>query len=707
VSAGSALGRWPTSIVGRTAEIEELRRLVERPGLVTVTGPVGAGKSRLAREALPDAVVVPAASLAGASAFSDAIAEALGASGASDSLAAAIESLRRSPRTVIVDDADRLIALEVLGALADAIVESAIVITSRSRTHHPSERVLELAPLSLPHDGADGDAVALLSSLAERERGRPFEAFELDDVRALARELDGLPLAIELAAARLRVLAPRSIRHRLSSRFEVLQRPRRSTPPARHDAIEAALDWAWSGLEPWEQRALVQCTVFAAPFTAEAAESVLVLGDGAPSTLDALTALRDRSLLRSTPGAEVRLSVLAAVRDHAIARAPDSLAPIERRHAEWFVARAEAWVDANDRSSLRAERAEGLAVLARLRDVRATSADRAELALRAAIALAPVLIAQGPTAEIAALVDPVLAVTARSGADARLQGRALHARGLLRVHLRDLGAARADLEAARHLASKFGDSALEVRAIVGLAELEVACGDRPAAVRALSSIAPAHIDDAEVAIVRAELASDAAEALADAARAERAFPARSLRVRARFASERAPALEAAVRAARSEGDRGLEAELLLELGAHEPAALGEALRAADSLGDARLAERCRRAIESGRAPERRIAASPSGHWFELDERVDLSRRRSLRLVLARLLDERARGDASVAWDALLEAGWPNERVGAEAGQHRVRVAILTLRKLGLGRHLQTTEEGYRLDPTVPIELCDR
>jgi predicted ATPase len=685
--------------VGRRAELEELSKLAEAPGLVTVTGPVGVGKSRLAVEALPGAAVVHASSISEPSAFFDALAVAVGTSGARDPQEAALEGLRRDPRPVIVDDADRLIgSAREIGALADALAESAVVLTSRTRTNIPGERVIDLAPLPPEH------AVELLGALAASERGRTFDELEMEDVRALARALDGLPLALELAAARLRVLAPRAIRHRLASRFEILQRAARAGH--KHDALEGALDWAWAGLERWEQEALAQCTVFASPFTVEAAEAVLSLGTGAPATLDALTALRDRSLLGSVSSeSDVRLTMLASVRDHAIARGGD-LATAERRHAEWFVARAEALAGRGELAALREERTEGLAVLARLRSVGATSPERAEIALRVAIALAPMLLAQGPTAEIAALVEPVLAVTARSGANARLQGRAQLVRGLLRERLGDLAAARTDYEAARHLASKFDDAELAIRATANLARLDGVLGHPERGLRTLESVALELVNAPEIAITRAELTGEAMDALRDAARVEGVFRARSLRVRARFADDPSSLLEDAIAAARAEGDRVLEAELLFDLGAHRPGLLAAALVAAEGIGHATLAERCRRAIEASRAPEARLRAPASGQWFELEARVDLGRRKALRLVFARLLRERTRGDASVGWDVLLEAGWPNERVRAEAGQHRVRVAVLTLRKLGLGRHLQTTDDGYRLDPALRVDVTD-
>src|SRR5207249_882344 len=160
-------------------------------------------------------------------------------------------------------------------------------------------------PLSMPDESArTADEVGAFEAtqlfVAQARAARPgytLKDSEAPFVAQIVRALDGLPLAIELAAARMGVLGAGQIVARLGNRFELLA-SRRLDASARHATLRSAIDWSWELLSPTEQRALMQCSVFRGGFSMEAAEAVVSLPAGAEpdSVLDAMSLLRDRSL---------------------------------------------------------------------------------------------------------------------------------------------------------------------------------------------------------------------------------------------------------------------------------------------------------------------------------------------------------------------------------------------------------------------------
>ena len=159
----------------------------------------------------------------------------------------------------------------------------------------PGEEIFPLEPLPL-----EKDAIDLFVARAQAQRPDFFlSAANREDVGQIVRLLDGLPLAIELAAARVRVLSPAQIVERMRDRFALLVGARGTL--ARQATLRAAIDWSWDLLVPWEQAALAQCAVFDGGFTLEAAEAVLDLArwPEAPPSMDAIQALVDKSLLRT------------------------------------------------------------------------------------------------------------------------------------------------------------------------------------------------------------------------------------------------------------------------------------------------------------------------------------------------------------------------------------------------------------------------
>ncbi|MDQ2927837.1 MAG: tetratricopeptide repeat protein, partial [Pseudomonadota bacterium] len=177
----------------------------------------------------------------------------------------------------------------------DRAPQASFVVTSRERLQLPGEVVEAVEPLDL-----ENEAVKLFVTRAQAQRGDfAVEEGNRAAVLEIVRLLDGLPLAIELAAARVRALSPAQIVQRLANRFSLLAGAR--GPAARQATLRAAIDWSWDLLAPWEKAALAQCSVFEGGFTLTSGEAVLTLASWpeAPPVLDVVQALVDKSLLRA------------------------------------------------------------------------------------------------------------------------------------------------------------------------------------------------------------------------------------------------------------------------------------------------------------------------------------------------------------------------------------------------------------------------
>ncbi|MFI8967106.1 ATP-binding protein [Streptomyces sp. NPDC053493] len=343
-----------TSFVGREPELAALRADLDRSRLVTLTGPGGSGKTRLAEEAARQAVG-PAAWIAELAPLDDpdavpgAVLSALGLRETNlitregvplqdDPTARLVEHLARRPLLLVLDNCEH-----VIGAAA-ALAEKLL-------THCPELRVLATSrePLGVP-----GEAVRPVEPLpptpahqlfAERARAvRP--AFRPEDdlpaVDEICRRLDGLPLAIELAAARLRLLTPRQIADRLDDRFLLLTSGSRTVLP-RQQTLRAVVDWSWDLLDADERDLLRKASVFAGGWDLAAAEA---LDPASPGTADTLGALVDKSLVVATPtdDGEMRYRLLETIHEYAVERAaetPELLADAEAAHTAHFTALAE------------------------------------------------------------------------------------------------------------------------------------------------------------------------------------------------------------------------------------------------------------------------------------------------------------------------------------------------------------------------------
>ncbi|APR87631.1 Signal transduction response regulator [Minicystis rosea] len=465
--------------IGRADDLAALGRLfAEGRRLVTVWGPAGMGKTRLAlevaravAEAHPDEPVrfceVDAAR--DLRAFCGAVARALGVTvtagkkdaGTVDRIGRALTA--QGPMLVVLDNLEQVVeaAAPAIGAWVRAAPEARFLVTSRERTRLAGEISYELRPLGLPEvEGATSEAVELfLDRAGAVSSARPLGAESLPKIATLVRRLEGIPLAIELAAARAELLGLDGLLARLERRLDLLGGAHRGVL-ARQATLRDAVVWSWDLLDEADRRALARCAVFRGGFSLEAADAVL-----AEPALERVQSLRDKSLLRAVsrePGTPARFSLYEAVRELAEEKLAErgETAIAEARHAAHHLAIGEAaaedWartgsVEALDRIG---DDLENLLVVVE----RALARPAVAEALRALLVIDPVLSTRGPFGIHLELLDRALGLAAEARAamdgarapDPLLEARALAARGRARqlrgsdaAGLDDLGQARA------------------------------------------------------------------------------------------------------------------------------------------------------------------------------------------------------------------------------------------------------------------------
>lgn len=475
-----------SSFIGRERELAELTALLRSTRLLTLAGTGGAGKTRLALELARDAVgsygdgavLVELADLADPALVPGAVAAALDVRGWSgqNPVDAVLEFLGPRSLLLVVDNCEHLLA--AAAALVDTLLRSApqltILATSREPLRVPGEVVFRVPSLEIPDPERTTDVDELVRYEAVRlfvdRAAAAAPEFALDennaaDVARICLRLDGLPLALELAAGRLAALGPATIAERLDDRFRVLRTDSHVSPNRQH-TLTATLQWSHELLEADERTLFRRLAVFAGGFDLGAVESVCSDGDlDALTIADVLGRLVEKSLVvTDTASRERRYRLLETVRLYARERLDetDEADELARRHAGWALTLAEA-----ERGSPRLD-----PDAANLRLALGTLFDQAATdALRLCVALGPFWLRRIDLDEARTRFDRALAAAPARDA---LRARALLAAAAIEFRSGALARAREQIEESHALASEIGDADAEWRALLFLGEFGLA-----------------------------------------------------------------------------------------------------------------------------------------------------------------------------------------------------------------------------------------
>lgn len=468
-----------SSFVGRTAQLSEIASLLAGDArVVSLLGPGGIGKTRLATRFAADHLddwpggawlceLSTAEGLAGVVATVGAV---LGVplTGGEDSM---IETLgvaldARGRVLVLLDGFEHVVnqAREALGVWVERAPRARFLVTSEERLRIAGEHAVEVGPL------APAEARELFVDRVEAS-GATLQSDDRVSLDRIVDRLDRLPLAIELAAPRARVLSLDQLHDRLDQRFKVLAWGRDSGG----GALRHAIDWSWGLLSEPQQRALAWCSTFSGGFTLDAAEAVLQRPESGPWVLDLVEALRDKSLIHAYEPAEqpgdVRFALYESIRDYAAERLVQrgELAEAEARHATYYL-------------GLGAELARGIDQRGGLDDLRCLAAEIDNLlavvrrrrrahpgeGIAAVTALGPALSTRGAYPLHRRLLDDAVADAEASGAEPLvLAGLLVERAGVLRV-LAEMEEASEDLGRALQISSETG-GLVEIEALMGLA----------------------------------------------------------------------------------------------------------------------------------------------------------------------------------------------------------------------------------------------
>lgn len=811
-------------LVGRSDDVAATVVGLTPGALVTLLGPPGIGKTSLAvwvADRLADDISAWFCDLGEArteAELSQAVLAALGEdAGEVGRVGEAVSERGRA--LIVLDNFESLVpfAPRLRDWMARA-PEAAWLVTSRERLAIDGERVMELGPLSLPGRGGHSDAVDLFLRRARDAGGQGLDQTEA--IAEVVRTLDGIPLAIELAAARTRLMSPRALVDRIHR--DLLELGKRGS--ARHRTLASAIAWSWELLDDDERRTLMACSVFAAGFRVDDVEAVL----GQVGIADALTlvgALRDKSLIH--PVAVDRFGLYASIRAFAAERLgeqdPRWVGELRTAHAAHYadlaarVARTRLLVssgaDAKLPPDVRRDTGQFGVALDRVRSGGTGGEEEARMAGALAAALALVggrspeevervlATSTGPVAALARYralrglgrlddgyalletvaaredVEPGLRAMARVlagvhlraegdsvGAEAHhrqadrdidattmpiLHGVNLACRGRLACDAGDVERARAlNAEAIEHQ-ERFGESWLAALSLANLAQLEQEHGRFERAESLLEraierfraagepeyetiyaavcaglylewgklelahlwfEAAQGPLDGLSPAVARILVAGGRAvlaalegdrDAAGDHLERARRDAVRSASTLTRVLIERYAAAVAIALGRMSDVDRAAWAARL-----DAPAADTSAdARVARGNIDVRFAGRLVALALHRTSSEKVLEVARGALSFAIgDDEVDLSRRGAPRRILEVLVKEHGGRGRALGVAALAEAGWPGERILVEARATRVRVAIATLRKLGLRDVLLTRDDGYLIDPDVAIRV---
>ncbi|WP_338118366.1 ATP-binding protein [Streptomyces coryli] len=325
---GDRLPAEVTSFVGRTAELADVHRLLAQSRMVTLVGPGGVGKTRLALRSVAEAAVrfedgvhlVELSGLKGAELLPNAVSEALGLpeQAGRPQVDAVVEYVAERELLLVLDTCEHL--LDACALLADLLLPQAprltILATSRQALDVPGEHVLPVPPLPLPDAENGGDALDLF---VQRARAA-VPGFELTDANrehavALCRRLDGIPLAIELASVRLRALPLNHLVARLTDTFALLAGSRLTTLP-RHQTLRTTIGWSHELCTPQERLLWARLSVFAGDFDLAAVEAVCADAElPAETVLEHVISLVDKSVVLRVGEQGTRYRLLDTIRE--------------------------------------------------------------------------------------------------------------------------------------------------------------------------------------------------------------------------------------------------------------------------------------------------------------------------------------------------------------------------------------------------------
>ncbi|ONI92041.1 LuxR family transcriptional regulator [Saccharothrix sp. ALI-22-I] len=522
LTAPGRVGNLPlelTSFVGRRREVAEAKRVLSASRLVTLTGVGGVGKSRLAlrvatqvQRAFDDGEwLVELGELQDPELVAHTVADTLGlreqsTMGPGEQLelspvARLTEYLAARQVLLVLDNCGHVV--DAVAKLVDALLRSCpglrVLATSRERLGVGGEITLPVPPLSVP-DPRQPHSLPGLSR---------FEAVTLFMERAVAvvpgfcltadndvavaeicRRLDGLPLAIELAAARLPVLSPGEILRRLSDRFQLLETRLRGTQ-ARHRTLRACIEWSYELCTRAEQRLWARLTVFVGSFEPVAAESICA-GDGLASedVFELMTSLVDKSILVcEDDGTVVRYRLLDTIREYGQdkLRESDQNTEPRRRHRDWYaelVARADAeWISPRQVDWFARLEREYPNIRAALESC-LTEPGQAGVGLRMATSLYLYWFGRGLLSEGRHWLDRALAQQPRPCVD---RGRALYVDSMLAGHQGDVAATSTLVAEGQQVAEQLGDASMRALFTLASGYLAIYRGDLRHAVALLDA----------------------------------------------------------------------------------------------------------------------------------------------------------------------------------------------------------------------------
>lgn len=473
----SNLPRCPAQLFGREAELSEFPGLLNEAPLITLLGPPGVGKSRLALH------LAHQCSASGHSVWRIDLAEVQNSSGLIASLTRTLslsdepsdgdignqigaQLAKRGKLLLLLDNFDHLTeSALLLSQWLDLAPSLQLLVTTRTRLSIAAEICRHVEPL------CPKAAVAMFKKRASVHQHLEFSDADSEQVQAIVTQLDCLPLAIELAAARIPALSLAELLDRLSKRSLSLSQQFKDVP-SHHSNLEAAIAWSASQLSPQAQVALAQASVFRGGFTLAAAEAVLSL-KATTSVAEILQNLIDHSLLRvSHPkgiSAPARFDCYASIRRYASAQLESQEAnELNARHSQFFVQLGEQRaadymkpIGAKALDELEADLDNSIAVYERQREVAPS------IACRAILAVMQVVRVRRLHKSHAHLFDGALQC-ALAAHDDDLAAKAYWTRASVLLNSGDLNAAIPDLEQVVKLASTIDNSELEANALIGL-----------------------------------------------------------------------------------------------------------------------------------------------------------------------------------------------------------------------------------------------